>query len=228
MAVVSYDISGKTCTLYTADSENIPLIVLSNYADDGGPVWAEVKKLCDVDFNLLSVGGLNWGKDMTPWECPPLYKQEEPYSGGADEYTKLLISEILPRAKELIKGVPEHTGIAGYSLGGLYALYNLYTCAAFDCAASVSGSLWFPEFKQYAMEHDFAQKPCKLYLSLGDAEDRSRNQMLRTVRENTQALADHYKNMDIDVTWELNEGNHFKDATLRTAKGIAALLSAAR
>ena len=48
--------------------------------------------------------------------------------------------------------------------------------------------------------------------------------MLKTVQENTEALAAYYKEHGIDVIWELNPGNHFKDAALRSAKGIMAII----
>jgi len=37
-------------------------------------------------------------------------------------------------------------------------------------------------------------------------------------------LAAHYRTLGVDVTYELNPGNHFRDAALRSAKGIAAIL----
>ena len=45
-----------------------------------------------------------------------------------------------------------------------------------------------------------------------------------TVQDNTEVLAARYKELGITVTWELNPGNHFKDAALRSAKGIMAII----
>ncbi len=36
--------------------------------------------------------------------------------------------------------------------------------------------------------------------------------------------AEHYREFGMDVVWELNPGNHFKDAVKRSAKGIFAIL----
>ncbi len=68
------------------------------------------------------------------------------------------------------------------------------------------------------------KQPEKLYLSLGDREAKTRNRTLMTVQENTEALIKHYRSLGIDVTWELNPGNHFKDAAIRSAKGIIAII----
>ena len=67
-------------------------------------------------------------------------------------------------------------------------------------------------------------KPDKLYLSLGNKEAKTRNKLLTTVQDNTEAFAAYYRELGIDVTYELNPGNHFKDAALRSARGIKAIL----
>lgn len=68
------------------------------------------------------------------------------------------------------------------------------------------------------------RKPEKLYLSLGDKEARTRNQYLKVVRENTENIAGHFREAGMNVTFELNPGNHFKDAALRSAKGILKMI----
>ena len=224
MNIKKFEINAKTATLYLSEKENMPLIVLNNYSGDGASVLEKLEMLNCPDRNLLVVGNLNWDHDMTPWYCPPLSEKDTPCTGGADEYLDLMQSEIIPRAKELIKGEPSFLGIAGYSLAGLFAIYAMYRTDIFDRVASMSGSLWFPDFKQYCFEHKIKRNPDKLYLSLGDKEAKSRNKVLMTVQDNTEVLAARYKELGITVTWELNPGNHFKDAALRSAKGIMAII----
>jgi len=48
-----------------------------------------------------------------------------------------------------------------------------------------------------------------------------RNALLSTVEDKTGKVYDQYKNKGIETTFEMNPGNHFKDADLRLAKGIA-------
>lgn len=220
----SFFIDGRKATLYPSKVADQPLIVLNNYSGDGSSVIRAMKELGTSDCNLVVVGNLKWDHDMTPWYCPPLSENDTPCTGGADEYLQLLLSEILPKAKEMINGVPSFIGIAGYSLAGLFALYAMYRCDAFDRVASMSGSLWFPDFKEYCMSHDMKRIPDRMYLSLGDREAKTGNPVLKTVQKSTEAIAEHYRSMGINVTWELNPGNHFKDAALRSAKGIAAIL----
>ena len=51
-----------------------------------------------------------------------------------------------------------------------------------------------------------------------------RNALLSTVEDKTGKVYDQYKNKGIETTFEMNPGNHFKDADLRLAKGIAWIL----
>ena len=46
---------------------------------------------------------------------------------------------------------------------------------------------------------------------------------LREVQENTEIIVEHYKSNELDVTFEMNPGNHFKDVAIRSAKGILAI-----
>lgn len=224
MEAATYTAHGKEATLYLAQGEGRPLVLLNNYAGDGSSVVEALKGTGCSELNLLVVGRLDWDHDMSPWECPPLSANDAACTGGAGEYLELLLGEILPRAKELVRGRPAHTSIAGYSLAGLFALWAAYNCDAFENVASMSGSLWFPGFADYCVSHDFARRPGKVYISLGDKEARSRNELLKTVRQRTEAIVAHYRNADIDVQWELNPGNHITDVALRSAKGIAAIL----
>ena len=219
-----FQAGGKEISLYLSDKRDCPLIVLNTFEGGGAQVLAEARKLGGSDFSLLSVGGLDWNRDMSPWECAPVMAQDEGYAGGADSYLSLLLEEILPEGLKRLPESPSWIGIAGYSLAGLFALYALYRTDIFARAASMSGSLWFPEFTDFVKSHDMKRTPEKLYLSLGDKEAKTRNPYLKTVQENTEAAVQLYRDRGLDVTWELNPGNHFRDAELRSAKGILGIL----
>ena len=215
---------GLTAALYRADEAGRPLIVLNTLKDEVSAVVQAMEEIGTPDCSLLAVGVPDWNRDMTPWHCPPVFRGGEEYAGGADEYLKLLLDAVIPRARALLGTAPRFTGIAGYSLAGLFALYALYRCDAFGRAASMSGSLWFPGFAEYAAEHEPQRLPDRVYLSLGDREAATRNPYLKTVAENTGTVADLFGKQGAEVIRETNPGNHFQDAALRSAKGIRALL----
>ncbi|MDO4538831.1 MAG: alpha/beta hydrolase-fold protein [Coriobacteriales bacterium] len=219
-----FETQGRMATLYLAEEAGRPLVVLNNFAGDGGSVVKALAQVGAPELNLLCIGNLAWDHDMTPWHCPPLSENDTPCTGGASDYLQLLLNEILPHAIDLVEGEPAHTSIAGYSLAGLFALWAAYNCDSFASVASVSGSLWFPGFEEYCKERAFARAPEKIYVSLGDKEARTRNELLKTVQTRTEALVAHYRQIGLNVQWELNPGNHIQDAALRSAKGIAAIL----
>ena len=219
-----FNIEGKEVTLYHSKGTDRPLIILNNYAGDGRSVMKAAMEMDSKDFNLLCVGNLKWDHDMTPWYCPPITPQDTPCTGGADDYLRLLLEQIVPAALNRVSGSPAHISLAGYSLAGLFALYAMYRTDRFDRVASMSGSLWFPDFKEYVYSNEMKKRPEKIYVSLGDREAKTKNGYLRTVQENTECIVEHYQDKGLDVTWELNPGNHFKDAALRSAKGILAIV----
>ncbi|MCR5250406.1 MAG: alpha/beta hydrolase [Lachnospiraceae bacterium] len=225
MESLRYETAGKEIVLFPAEKENSPLLVLNSFTDDADSLRGELKKLSLREHNLLCISKLEWENDLSPWEAPPAFAKEAPFGGGADAYLALLLDVILPGAEERIKGKPAFTALAGYSMAGLFALYAAHETERFDRLASVSGSLWFPGFKDHVFSHPMKKKPDKVYLSLGDREDRSGSALLRSVRENTEAIAAHYKEQGLNVTMELNPGNHFKDPGWRIAKGLACLLA---
>ena len=173
------------------------------------------------DFTLAGISGLDWNRDMVPWDLPG---EKESFTGGADDYLRLLTGTLLPAVEDCLPGPPGWRGIAGYSLGGLFALYALCRTEAFHGAASVSGSLWFPGIVEYLTEHEMSPGVCRVYLSVGSREARTRNPLMRPVRQNAEAVEALCRERGIRTTFVLNPGNHFFQPARRTAAGIAWLL----
>ena len=221
---VKFNIKDKKITLYKSSDINAPFIVFNTFEGDGEGVYKELQNMGCTFLNLLVVGNIDWNHDMSPWYMPSIYSKEKSFSGGADEYLRLLIDNILPKANEKIDGEPGFTGITGYSLAGLFAVYAMYKTDVFDRVASMSGSLWFYDFMEYCKRNDFRKLPDKIYFSLGDKEANTRNPVLKTVEDNTRELSEYFKNLGSEVIFELNKGNHFTDTILRGAKGIKAIL----
>ena len=219
-----FNICNKEITLYKSTDINAPLIVFNTFEGDGEGVYQALQNMGCTSLNLLVIGNIDWNHDMSPWYMPSIYSKEKSFSGGADEYLKLLIDKILPRAKELMDGEPKFTGIAGYSLAGLFAVYAMYKTDVFDRVACMSGSLWFHDFIEYCKRNEYKRLPDKIYFSLGDKEANTRNPILKTVENNTRELSEYFKNLGSEVIFELNKGNHFTDTVLRSAKGIKAIL----
>ena len=113
--------------------------------------------------------------------------------------------------------------IGGYSLSALFALWASYKIDLFDGVVAASPSMWFPDFMKYISENDI--KVNKVYLSLGDKEEKTKNKVMATVGDNIRKYYEMLKNTKgKEVVLEWNEGNHFVDSDLRTAKGFAWIL----
>ena len=164
---------------------------------------------------------------MTPWECPPLYKGDSECKGCADNYLKVIEDKIIPKVEEYITNTLhkeiDYFGIAGYSLGGLFAVYSAYKTDTFKRIASASGSMWYPNFAEFVKENEISKNIDKIYFSLGNKEKNSKNELLRTVEDKTKEIQE-YLGKNIDSIYEENQGNHFQDGALRMAEGIKWIL----
>ena len=197
-----------------------PLLILHCFSEEEEAVVKLLKGKEYFSFPLLCINNLDWQKDMCPWDSPALIKNEKDFIGGADVYLSLLEKEIIPKAVEILGEEPSYYALAGYSLAGLFALYAGYRSALFSRIASVSGSLWYPDFVSFAKEKKMLSKVERLYLSLGTEEAKTKHAVLSTIERKTRELVEHYQSSGYCVNFELNPGNHFCEVEKRIEKGI--------
>lgn len=216
------EISGKTIEILNATVPGAPLVILNSYQKSGVEILRHCRDLGCPDFTLAEITGLNWNDDLSPWKLSQA--GGEAFGGKAEGYLAVLLRDLLPAIKAALSAPPSRVLLAGYSLAGLFALYAAAGCGEFQAVASCSGSLWYPGFTDYLKARDPALLPQTVYLSLGDREARTKNETLRTVEDNTRELAQYFAQRGIDAVFELNKGNHFHQAALRTAKGICWIL----
>lgn len=229
----------KTIKIYQAEGRNLPVIYSNDYGESGTEVLKCCRELACPPFHLVTVSGLDWEENMSPWPAEPVVTKKDHFSGGGPAYLEWLLSEAVPAAEQVLRdgetagdAGEDSTGndigaesyIAGYSMAGLFALWSLYETDFFKGAVSASGSLWYPGFCDYAVSHSFKGTPRHVYLSLGDRESLSRNPVLKTAETSCRRLEAFYRNQGTDVIFELNQGSHYKDAELRMSMGIRWLL----
>ena len=174
---------------------------------------AEYDALCrlmpDRPHRILAFEVPDWNRDLSPWHADAVYG-DTPFGGEADKTLGKLLA-LLP--KDGTK-----TALVGYSLAGLFALWAAYETDAFDGAAAVSPSVWFPSFAGYADTHDI--RCGAVYLSLGKKEEKVRHPILQTVGDALRAEYERLEAKGVPCTLEWNEGNHFNDCTGRVVKGM--------
>ncbi len=171
---------------------------------------AEIKKLTEKEFYLIAVGIEDWNKDLSPWIAPAVFGKED--FGGEAEKT-------LEEIKGLYREKDKTYIIGGYSLAALFALWASYCSDMFTAVAAASPSMWFPGFMDFMETSDI--KCNAVYLSLGDREEKTKNPVMQTVGDNIKKAYELLNGKGVHTTLEWNEGNHFKDADIRTAKAFA-------
>ena len=210
--------------LIPASAPEAPVIYLNSVSEEATDIYNALRHLGCPDLSLVSVTGLCWNRDLSPWESQAVFRNGEAFEGGADQYLSILTKEILPEAEKHVMGPPSWRGIAGYSLAGLFALYSLFRTDAFSRAASMSGSLWFPGFTEYVRSNAPISRPDRVYLSLGDKESRTKNPVLQTVLKDTEDIRDHFLKMGTDTIFKMEAGNHFVNERERIISGLCWLL----
>lgn len=127
----SFSLNNKKNVVYPSAVPDRPVVYLNTFSEEGSQVHKALHDAGCPDFTLVAVSGLEWDHDMSPWEIPPISKDDTPCTGGADEYLQLLLDGIMPKAEESVPGHILWRGLAGYSQAGLFALYSVYQTGIF-------------------------------------------------------------------------------------------------
>ncbi len=171
---------------------------------------ALISKNAKMDFRLVALKINNWNNDLSPWQAPAVFGKED-FGGCAEVTLKEVLALCTDRSKTYY--------IGGYSLAGLFALWAAYQTDIFEGVATASPSIWFPGFVDYMEKSDL--KASKVYLSLGDKEEKARNPVMAKVGDDIRRAHAILQNKQIVTSLEWNPGNHFRDPDIRTAKAFS-------
>ncbi len=171
--------------------------------------FAEIAGNCNTSIQLVAVKINDWNNELSPWKAPAVFGKES-FGDGASKTLGELLDLCADKSKTYY--------IGGYSLAGLFALWAVYQTDVFSGVAAASPSLWFPGFDEYMKENEI--KTDTVYLSLGDREEKARNPVMATVGDRIRGAYELLKARNVNCILEWNEGNHFKDADIRTAKAF--------
>ena len=160
----------------------------------------------------------SWNDALSPWEAPAVWGKQG-FGGKAADTLSFLTEQVIPTLKQRFH-LPENVKIilGGYSLAGLFALWASTQTDLFYGVAAASPSVWFPGWMEFEQQHPIQAQ--RVYLSLGDKEERTKNTVMAAVGDNIRTLHSRLAERGADCTLEWNSGGHFKDADLRTAKAF--------
>ncbi|MBP5325993.1 MAG: esterase [Pseudobutyrivibrio sp.] len=177
--------------------------------------YAKIVRDSDKSICLKAVKIEDWNSDLSPWKAPAVFGKEG-FGEGASKTLEEVLKLCVDKSKTYY--------IGGYSLVGLFALWAAYETDVFSGVAAASPSMWFPDFDEYMAQNEI--KTDTVYLSLGDKEEKARNPIMATVGDKIRKAYAMLKEQNVNCTLEWNEGNHFKDADIRTAKGFVWVMNA--
>ena len=215
-------ICGKKCILYlNEDTEYILIQPVDE--NDISVLDNEVKHIeenTDRNFSLVAFKIEDWNSELTPWEMP-LLRGKGNFGDGATRTLEFIKNDLIPAVLEYINIENKVTKyiLGGYSLAGLFSLWSVYQTDIFEGIAAVSPSVWYKGWIEYVA----AGKPLseKIYLSLGDTEEKTKHQILSKIGDNIRKQHEILeKSGNVKTVLEWNEGNHFQNPDIRTAKGF--------
>ena len=224
MGVIELQFGHRKVCLYRLVQGTAPLVYSIDYHENGQLLLEACKQLECEGFNLVTISGLHWNQELSPWPVETVVSRDDNFAGQASQWLPLLTDEVLPEVERRLDAPAAWRCLAGYSLAGLFALWTAHQTGQFSRILSASGSMWYPGWLEYVQEHYPAVALKGVYLSVGEQESTSRNAVLHTVGERTRAVAELMAERGIPTKFELNPGNHFKNPPLRIVKGIKWLL----
>ena len=174
----------------------------------------EIRKRTSIDFRFIAAKVDDWNYELSPWKAPAVFGNED-FGDGAARTLEQILTLCTDKSKAYY--------IGGYSLAGLFSLWAAYQTDIFSGVAAASPSVWFPGFIAYMKEHEINSET--VYLSLGDREEKTRNPVMSQVGNCIQKGYDWLTKCGINCTLEWNQGNHFREPDIRTAKAFAWVLT---
>ena len=215
-----FNVDGKNCIAYMWGKPGYLLLqpVDEHDIEALGEEMDILSAKADEGILFVAFQAENWNDELSPWAMAAVFGKEG-FGGSAGETLLFLEKKLLPQVREKYR-LDDNIRIllGGYSLAGLFSLWSGYQTKTFDAIAAASPSVWFEGWVQYAEEH----KPMTyiIYLSLGDREEKAKNQIMRRVGDSIRTQAEILKEQNIMSTLEWNAGGHFQDSGKRTAKGF--------
>lgn len=220
-------ISNRKCYIYESGTASTFLLQAVD-SHDLRTLQTEVQIInnlvCGKPFALAAFLVDDWNSDLSPWSAPAVFGNNN-FGSGAAKTLSFVTDYLIPEINNIfLVEKPKKYFIGGYSLAGLFSLWAAYQTDIFSGVAALSPSVWFPDWISYVNSH--AIKTQKVYLSLGDKEEKTKNTVLAAVGDNIRRqheLLSSSENVKSCIL-EYNPGNHFFEPEKRTAKGFAWLL----
>lgn len=213
-------IGGRKCRLFGAENPGC-ILVQPSARHENATLEAEAQQIAElskVPFVLTTIELEDWMADLMPW--PDGNVSRDPEVGKhAQETLNYVLMALVPELEQRYGSLPMILG--GYSLGGLFAIWASMQTDSFKAVAAASPSVWIHNWMPFAKKH--VPMANYIYLSLGDQEERVKNQAIARVGDNLRAQYELFQTQlgpeQSMLIWE--EGSHFADNEGRLARAFA-------
>ena len=163
---------------------------------------SEIKKRTSLEFQMVAVKVDSWNQDLSPWRAPAVFGNEN-FGEGA--------SALLAQILELCKDESKTYYLGGYSLAGLAIPYS-FTYERNPGNQTDGDTAAIPANLSVWQDVQSANSP---------AREERKNQVMAAVGDCIRELYGWLQEQEIDSILEWNQGNHFKEPGIRTAKAFA-------
>lgn len=146
------------------------------------------------DFIFVGVASFDRNDEYTPFVSPNVFEPGKMFGGSASVYAQFLAHELKPYIDGRYRTLPEkeHTGIMGFSLGGLISVYTALSYPdIFGRIGSFSGSFWFPGIIEWLEQQTIEGTDQRLYMNLGHAEGATRTNGQQWMVPNSKKVYEH-------------------------------------
>ena len=224
------------CHIYTLENNSSINKIIYWIEDYMTKAPEELLSLKPIDnYVLIGFSISDWNTYLTPWYCPRLFgKENNDFKGQGQTTFNWLINNCIPKIEKEILSFDSNTQIkryiAGYSLAALFSLWVFYSETnkkekIFYGVCACSPSLWYIKWDEYIKDKE-AKEESLIYLSLGDKEGKSKNEVFKKMKTGMDKMIEKVKN-DKNVgkfIFEENKGGHYSNVELRMAKGFKWLI----
>ncbi|MBN3526805.1 alpha/beta hydrolase-fold protein [Paenibacillus apiarius] len=143
---------------------------------------------------FVGIASLDRNDEYTPFVSPNAFEPSRMFGGHASAYAAYLANELKPYIDSNYRTFPDlkHTGIMGFSLGGLISFYTgmLYP-DIFGRIGSFSGSFWFPGIVEWVQQLSIRDTGQRLYMNVGHAEGSGRTNGQHWMVPNNKTVYDY-------------------------------------
>ena len=219
MTAQTMQIGNRPCRIYGEPHAEYLLLQMTGEHEQQS-MDNEVDAIAQSGRNFLfaAIPVESWNDALSPWKSPAVWGKQG-FGGNAAETLPFLTEQVISTLMQQFP-LPKNVKIilGGYSLAGLFALWASTQTNLFYGVAAASPSVWFPGWMEFEQQRPMQMQ--RVYLSLGDKEEHTKNTVMAAVGDNIRALHSRLTARGVDCTLEWNSGGHFKDADLRTARAF--------